>query len=267
MRLMRMEYVISALLESVGVMLLATAGWCFALRLARWRFWWAGLVFPVAVLILLICDRMAAVPFAGWFLAGRVEFVVLALAIPLLLIPLAAHLPVVRQRRLVHWVTLLLTLRFAVLPFLAPAFEVPRQSALLTFIGEDGICIQGTGYNCGPAAAVTVLKRLGVTAEEGALALSARTTCFIGTPADFLVAAIEKRHGISCRFFRNLSLEDVRGSEPFIAVVKHALMTDHYVVVLEIGDDFIWIGDPLSGRKEWTLAYFQARWRKSAILF
>ena len=82
---------------------------------------------------------MGAVPFAGWLLAGRVEFVVLALAIPLLLIPLTAHLPVVRQRRLVHWVTLLLILRFAVLPFLAPAFEVRRQSALHTFIDEDGV--------------------------------------------------------------------------------------------------------------------------------
>ena len=52
--------------------------------------------------------------------------------------------------------------------------------------------MQSNGYNCGPAAAVTALRRLGLPAEEGELAILAHTSSAAGTSCDTLCTAIER---------------------------------------------------------------------------
>lgn len=202
-----------------------------------------------------------------WVVSGRREFVLLAFSIPLLLVTLGRHLPVKRQRRMVQMLTALLTLRVSLAPFLAPAFEYNRQSNLETFVDRDGICLQSNGYNCGPAAAVTVLRRMGFPAEESELALAAYTTRLTGTPADCLMNAIHERYGPECRIEYQNNFACLKRRVPFIAVVKHSLMLDHYVAVVAITDSHIQVGDPLKGLQQLTHAEFDQKWRGQSILF
>jgi predicted double-glycine peptidase len=51
------------------------------------------------------------------------------------------------------------------LPFLVPALIKERLSNLTTRLDSNGICYQSTDYTCGPAAAVTALRRLGLQAD------------------------------------------------------------------------------------------------------
>jgi hypothetical protein len=169
-------------------------------------------------------------------LGGRKEFVLLAFSIPLLLLTLCRKLPVKKQRRLVRIVTALLVIRISLLPFLAPAFEYARQSEYETFINRDGICLQSNGYNCGPAAAVTVWRHLGLPAEESALALAAKTTRFSGTPADGLVDAINAIYAVECEIEYPGNIEHLNRR------------------------------DPLSGMKQLTHSEFNRIWRRQIIL-
>lgn len=123
-----------------------------------------------------------------------------------------------------HLLTALFTVQVSLLPFLAPA------------------------------AAATVLRRMGFAAEEGALALSAYTTRFSGTPAD-------------CQIARSTKIEDLKVHVPFIAVVKHSLMVDHYVAVIAVSDSHVQLGDPLKGLKLLTHDEFNQKWRGQSILF
>jgi len=52
---------------------------------------------------------------------------------------------------------------------------------------------------------------------------------------------------------------------PAIVVVKLTCFVDHYVVVLEVGEGCLIIGDPLGGRQRWTAAEFEERWRRALI--
>lgn len=258
----------SAVLSGVGILALMVLGWSVAGRLARWRFWWIGLIPPLLLVGGLIAERW----FPGWrpvswVIHGRREFVLLAISIPLLLGTLGRQLPAVRQRHMVQVLAVLLTLRVSLSPFLAPAFTYSQQSELETIMDRDGICLQSNGYNCGPAAAVTVLRRRGIPAEEGELALAAHTTQLTGTPVDCLVNAIHEMYGAQCSVEHADHLDALQGHVPFIAVVRHSFMVDHYVVVLKVTESCVQLGDPLKGLKQLTRAEFDRKWRKQAVVF
>jgi hypothetical protein len=155
---------------------------------------------------------------------------------------------------------------FSIMPFLMPVFAYSHLSRIETVLDCDNVCLQSNGYSCGPAAAVTVLKQMGVPAEEGALAISAHTTCFAGTPKDSLCSAIRDEYGVLCRIIYVENIDRLVGREPFIAVVKFGFLVDHYVAVLSIKDDFVVVGDPLKGLQRIPGAAFAEMWRKVAIM-
>ena len=66
---------------------------------------------------------------------------------------------------------------------------------LQTTFSKDGICIQTTGFTCGPAAAVTVLRQLGIDAQESELAVSSKCNIKNGTTYEHLTSAIKKLYG------------------------------------------------------------------------
>ncbi len=83
----------------------------------------------------------------------------------------------------------------AVFPFLAPAFNRNQLATLQTRINGEGICLQNTDYTCGPAAAVTALRKLGLPAEEGRIAIASCTSSETGTPADILAETLQAEYG------------------------------------------------------------------------
>lgn len=267
-----MRYIIISLLQTAGVILLAVSGVLIGMRFWRVksRYWIIAYVVPLAIIAMIGISRWFVqaelIPPFKWIMSGRTEFVVTAFVITMLLTTPLSRLPQKRNRRAVVVLMIIATAYFSVLPILFPVFEYSRLTGLETMIDGDGICLQGTDFNCGPAAAVTVLRRLGIPAEEGELALSAYTTRLTGAPMDYLRNAILKDYGIPCRIVYCRDLSELQGKEPFIAIVKFSFMIDHYVAVMSITETEVTLGDPLEGLRSCTPEEFEKEWRGCAIV-
>ncbi len=262
-------------METIGVLLLAVAGVWAGLRAARARrpLWIAAYLVPLLLITAIAVSRCFdglefVAPFR-WIMADRREFALLAfLCTSVLVIPLS-KLPHRRQRGLVWAFMVLAVTVYSVLPFLLPALNYSYLRNMKTFVDVDGVCLQNNNYDCGPAAAVTALRHLGISAEEGELAILAHTTSAAGTPADSLCAAIRQRYyadDVRCEYRCFRSVGELRGLEPVIATVKYGFLVDHYVTVLNVTGTTVTVGDPLEGLKTLTHAEFDAKWRHSGII-
>jgi predicted double-glycine peptidase len=206
------------------------------------------------------------IPPFSWIMADRMEFALTALICTILLTTPLTRLRQRRQRWAVFLFMALFTAYFSVLPFLMPVFAYAHLSGLETKIDHDGVCLQSNEYNCGPAAAVTILRKIGIPAEEGELALRAHTTRFSGTPIDSLCAAIRSCYAVPCRTIYCRTVHELQGKEPSIAIVKFSYMVDHYVAVLSVTDTDVVLGDPLMGLRTCTHTEFEEQWRKCLIV-
>lgn len=268
-----MSPIAEAGIETLGVVCLAVIGAAAGWRRSKLRRpWWVvgyfvALLFIVTVGLARRVPELEPIPPFAWVMAGRTEFALIALVFTLMLTTLLSRLPNRRQRILLIVLMAAVVAQSSVVPFLAPAFNYRYLEGLSTTVDPQGVCIQSNDYTCGPAAVVTALRRLGVEAQEGQLAIAARTARFTGTPNDLLCLAIRKQHGVACRSVCLRDVADLKGKEPFIAVVKYAFLVDHFVTVLEVRDSTVVIGDPLVGRMEMTHGEFAAKWRHCGILF
>lgn len=257
-----------------GIIALALAGGKIGQLLAQKprSIWLGGFLLLLLPLLLIGLARklpqLEFMPPCLWLMAGRSEFVVLAFLIPALLSIPAAQLPLPRQRWLVQVLGGLCVCSYSVFPFLMPPLHRASLQKLPTSIDRDGVCLQGTGYTCGPAASVTAMRRLGVAADEGPLALTAFSSLYAGTPPDSLCVAIDELYGsqgVTTEFRYCASADELE--LPAVAVLKWGTMTDHYVAVLSISAEEVIVGDPLHGKVKMPRATFDQRWRHCAILF
>ncbi|NLZ05389.1 MAG: hypothetical protein GXY19_09475 [Phycisphaerae bacterium] len=267
-----MSPVVSAFLETLGVVALAGAGVLSGLRCSRWRqpWWLLGYVAPLLLMIAISLSRwwprLEQHPPFEWVMAGRVEFALLAVICTLLLTTPLSRLSRRRDRVWLSILMVVCVMNLSVLPFLAPAMNYHELASLQTTVDYGGVCIQGTGYTCGPAAAVTALRVIGIEAEEGELAILAHTTRFTGTQPDVLCHAIMERYGVPCRQVHFCSISELCDRVPVIAVVKFAFLIDHFVTVLDVAESVVVVGDPLQGRIEMTHEEFTSRWRRYGIV-
>ncbi len=267
-----MGYVAISLLQTAGACLLATSGFLLGRQFwrVRSRAWVVAYVVPLLVVAAIATPRwlprMELIPPFRWIMAGRTEFAVMALVCTMLLTTPLSRLPQRRERLCVVVLMFLFTLYFSVLPFLMPALEYSHLAELKTMLDGNGVCLQSTGYNCGPAAAVTVLRSVGVPAEEGALSLRAHTTRFTGTPMDSLCDAMRSDYGVPCRTAYCRSVRELLGKGPFVAIVKFSFFIDHYVAVLSLTETTVTVGDPLTGLRTCSLETFESEWRGCAII-
>ena len=202
-------------------------------------------------------------------LMGRKKFAVLGFVAAMVLATPLSRLPNKRDRRVVVLFIVAAVLAASIWPFLAPMLNHRQLSELHTRVNGEGICLQNTEYTCGPAAAVTVLRRLGLSAEEGQIALLSQTSSTTGTPPDLLAEALRQRYGkeglmVKYRFFTNL--EELQQAGLTVAVVKFSFLTDHYVAVLKVTDSTVTIGDPLNGLETLSREQFIERWRFAGIV-
>ena len=228
--------------------------------LGRWTaglrhpWWYVGYLVPLPVVVIIALAAWYE-PFGlwapvSWLTRGRTEYVYLALAIPTMLTLMTLRQPKSRQRVLAGVLMGLAVLKLAIFPFLMPALVQGRLAAMKTRLDENGVCLQGTGYTCGPASAVTALRRLGLPAEEGELAVLARTAPTEGTPPDMLCQAIETRYaddGVQCEYRLFSSIDELRGRTPVLALTRINFLLGHYMTVLRVTDSDVVVGDPLFG--------------------
>lgn len=261
--------------ETLGAILLAVIGIGLGRLCSRLpgRWWMLGYFLPLCLVFFMgmpnWIEAMHFVPPSSWLTAGRNEYVLSGIIAAWLLTTPLSRLPRATTRRLVVALMATVVLTSSVMAFLAPALIRSQLLALQTRMDRHGVCLQSNGYNCGPASAVTALRRLGLPAEEGELAVLAHTSPLTGTPPDLLANALRKRYGkdgltTEYRFFKRVG--DLKGAGEVLAIIKFTFLVDHYVAVLEVTDSEITVGDPLGGRTTYRHEEFAKKWRHCGVV-
>jgi len=261
--------------ETAGVILVASAGVllgrCFS-RLER-PYWVLGYVFPCILIAMLVTTRLDnglsfVRPFS-WVAAGRMKFVVLSLAVSMgLTVPLS-RLPYWFEKLIVCLLMAAFVTWFSVLPFLVPALIRDRLANLTTKLDSDGVCRQTTDYTCGPAAAVTALGKLGLSGDEGELAVLSYSSPVTGTLPACLSSALQSRYaadGLKCSYRHFDSIEQLRNAGLTLAVVRDAFLLDHCIAVLDVSEDAVTVADPVTGTRLVPHRQFEQIWRFCGIV-
>lgn len=258
---------------SVGTFIIS--GFAIGKRAANWpkRYWLLGFCVPLAFIVMI--GLQAHYPQLNFVFpfsllgTSTLKRDALALATPILLLTPLDRSKQPRLQILGGVFLLSFLLQYCILPVTAPLMNQKELAQLNTTIDHDGVCRQQTGFTCRPAAAVTALRRLGLNAEEGELAVLARTTSFNGTPPDVLAETLQERYapeGLHCEYRSFNSIDELRMAGLTLAVIKFNAWLDHYVTVLEITDEHVVAGDPLEGKVKYTRAEFEKTWRHSGVV-
>jgi len=236
-------------------------------------YWTFGYFIPLALVLIysvaIHFPGMSFTPPISWMMMGRKKFAILGFMAAMVLTTPLSRLPLKRDRIVISILMAAIIFFLSVWPFLAPAFNRSQLAHLQTRIGLDGVCLQNTGYTCGPAAAVTALHKLGLPADEGQLAILSCTSSMTGTPPDILAEVLQKQYGkdglvVEYRAFKNIS--ELKKAGLTLAVVKFGFMVDHYVTVLEVTDSEIIVGDPLNGLDKMSYDEFRQKWRYVGVV-
>lgn len=261
--------------ETVCVIILTLLGIFLGRAFSSFRkpYWMLGYFVPLVLISILVIARCANslvfVPPVCWFAAGRVKFVILSLAVTMGLTTPLSRLPRKREKVIVCILMAVVVAWFSVSPFLVPALIKDHLLNLRTSVDSNGICFQTTDYTCGPAAAVTALRRLGLPAHEGEIAVLSHSSPVSGTLAWCLYAAIQNRYGadgLKCQWRHFDSIVQLRNAGITLAVVRSAFLSDHCVAVLEVSDHIITVADPVVGRRLMSHKQFEKIWRFSGIV-
>jgi predicted double-glycine peptidase len=260
-------------IETLGVLLLAFAGVVFGKWFSKKSYWILGFVIPFFFLALIGITRyfpgLEFFPPVSWMMAGRTEFAAMAIITAMLLVTPVSRTGLKRLNILAHILLACVIIYYSVLPFLIPGIIKKYLLNLKTTLDKNNVCLQSNGYNCGPSAAVTALRQLGVKAEEGQLAVLSHTNPIAGTPPDSLCLAIRKHDSnkkVGCEYRKFNSISELQGREPVVALVKYSFLVDHYVTVLAINDKTVTLGDPLVGLRQLSRTDFQKMWRYRGIV-
>lgn len=239
----------------------------------RSPYWTVGYFLPLAIVfVFAVVWRIPSLTYAppfSWFMLGPKKFVVFGFVATMLLTTPLSRVPQRRLRLLVCGLMGVIVFFMAIWPFIAPMVDRRQLSRLHTEIDKDGVCLQTTDYTCGPAAAVTVLRKLGLPAEEGQIAILSYTSGQEGTSEDMLADGLAQEYGsrgilAECRVFH--SVAELQQACPVLAVVKYSLLVDHWVAVLDVTGSEVVVGDPLGGLVHMTHEEFAERWRFVGIV-
>lgn len=258
-----------------SAMLCALAGTALGRWFSKLRspYWLLGYFIPLAVILTYaVTVRFPSAPLPSpitWMLGGQKKFALLGFVVTLILTTPLSRMPQKRDRMVVSILMAAVVFLVSIWPLLTPMFNRKQLATLQTRINNEGVCLQNTEYTCGPAAAVTALRRLGLPAEEGPLAIASYTSSETGTQPDILAEALQKeygRNGLSAdyRTFKNIA--ELKQAGLTLVVVKFGFMVDHWVTVLEVTDSQVVIGDPLNGLEKISCDEFLQKWRFEGIV-
>lgn len=261
-------------LESIGVLAVAVLGVLAGKAFGSLKrpYWLLGYFLSMTLIALLVASRcyypLNFVPLFSSILAGRARFVTLCVAVTVGVVTPLNRLPHRLEQILVCVLMAIVVTWFSVMPFFVPALLADAHASLKTRISADGICFQTTDYTCGPAAAVTALNKLGIKPDEGQLAILAYSSPMTGTLPECLADALRKQYagmGLECRFRLFDSIDQLADADVTLVVVKDHFLADHCIAVLEVDDDYVVVGDPVSGKKILSRQQFSDKWRFSGI--
>ena len=262
-------------LETVGVIFIALLGILLGRAFSGLRkpYWTLGYFLPLILITMLVIIRtrgaLGFVPPFSYLIAGRIRFVVLSLAVTMSLTTPLSRLPYKFEKLAIGVLMTIVVVWFSVLPFLVPALIRDELASLETRIGLDGICFQTTDFTCAPAAAVTALRKLGLPADEGEIAILSHSSPVAGTLPECLSSALENRYGsygLKCQYRHFDSLVQLKNAGLTLVILKDAFLSDHCVTVLEVSDCTVTFADPVAGKKVIPSEQFEKIWRFSGIV-
>ncbi len=265
------------LLETTSVLLVAILGVTLGIIFARLKkpYWLFGYFLPLSLITTLVIIRyininiLDLLPISFWMVTGELRLATLAFAITMGLTTSLLHLPRKSEKVIACILMVVLVARFSVSPFIAPDLLKNDLSNLKTTIDPNGICYQSRNYTCGPAAAVTALNKLGFDAEEGEIAILARSSPTTGTLPEHLYATLQNLYGykgLRCQYRHFDSIAQLKGKGITLAVIKDTFLTNHCVVVMEVSDQTVVIADPVFGKLNMSHEQFEKIWRFSGIV-
>jgi predicted double-glycine peptidase len=262
-----LEAIAATTFAAFGVLL----GYFFS-RLPK-PYWTFGYFIPlILVLIYGIANHVPSLCFTppiSWMMMGREKFAIMGFIAGLILTTPISRLPKRHDRIIVSLLMAVMIFSVSVWPFIRPVFDRKELSRLQTQINADGVCIQTTDYTCGPAAAVTALRKLGLPAEEGRIAILSETSSIDGTAPDMLAETLQNIYGKATllteyRPFKDIS--ELKQAGLTLAVIKYSLLEDHWVAVLQVTDSEVLVGDPVGGLVKMSYNDFQEKWRFIGIV-
>ncbi len=262
-------------LESLADVMFAVSGAALGFWFSRLKkpYWTLGYFIPFSLILLygLVVHQPATwlVPPVSWMMLGRRKFAIIGFVATMVLTTPLSRLPQKRDRIGIAVFMAVIVSAMSVWPFLAPAFNQKYLARLQTRMDPNGICLQNTDYTCGPAAAVTALRRLGFSAEEGQIAILSHASSATGVPPDILSRALQKHYGpdglvAEYHVFKDVS--ELKQAGLTLAVIKFGFMVDHYVAVLEVTDTEVVVGDPLNGLDKMSCDDFRKEWRLVGVV-
>src|SRR6266478_7129007 len=143
-------------------------GWLFS-RL-RSPYWTIGYLIPVilvfAYALAFHFPTLLFLPPFSWLMMGIKKFATLGFVATMILTTPLSRVPQARNRIMIAVLMAVIVFFLSLWPFLAPMVDRRELSRLTTHIDKEGICLQSADYTCGPASAVTTLRKLGLPAEE-----------------------------------------------------------------------------------------------------
>ena len=145
----------------------------------------------------------------------------------------------------------------------------PAVSDLNTARYEDGICRQSTDYTCVAASLVTLLRTYGIPATETEMARLSYTEVNNGATDSRGVYALQRKLAslpIEVRYERGMTYDRLLElGRPCVAPIKWGYFTSHMVPVLEVNEQTVKLGDPLTGPRELSRAEFESEWLRRAM--
>lgn len=200
---------------------------------------------------------------------GKGEQFLMAAAVPLIFGMTARRLRAWPTKVVILVTCMWVTGQHILAPFIAPSLVREKLSRLETRLDQGGICLQTEEYTCGPAAAVTILRRQGIPANEGELAVLAECNPINGTSPWLLESAIESLYGKSgatAEYAPSDSIDALRSQVPAIVFIRGSGLSGHYVAVLEVTDWTLTIGEPRRGLCVLPISTFQEIWKRRTAL-
>jgi predicted double-glycine peptidase len=199
----------------------------------------------------------------------RVNGYLLSAAVPLVTAPFYCNGVTRACRSGLAFATLLATSHSGWMEFISPALARMELAGLTTHMSPNGVCRQSTAYTCGPAAAVTALRRLGFGAEESEIAVLAHCSPHTGTDPSDLAEAIDQRFGIMgarVEYQPLNTLPELQQAGLALTVIRCDVGVDHWVAVLRVDERNVYYADPASGlvRME-SRTNFEHRWEHETV--
>ena len=204
-----------------------------------------------------------------WIAASRSKYILIGFAVCLGLVSPLKYLHSTWKQASTIVVLAILILLFVGIPFIGPAVNHHEIQSLPTQFDRRGLCLQSRPYTCGPAAAVTALRQLGLTASEARIAEAAGTTPLLGTCSWDLYQALNHlypQEDLQCRYGRFENIDQLPDDSPTLAVMREGFMLDHCVTILKITRTDVLFADPSSGLCSMSKPAFEAAWRHTGIV-